>query len=517
MAGDVVGMGDEVAGLDGLLAKAQMGNCEAAGLLGVVGEVGLGIEIGVVANDLDGLLVCTNGTVSAKAEELALDGALGHGVEFLLDVEAQVGHIVFDAHCEVVLGLAAEHVVVDSLDHAGGEVLGTKAVAAAGDLDVVAPAGFLEGCAHIEVEGLAEGAGFLGAIENSNLLGGGRQGLEQMSCGERTVQVHAHEAHAFAVGVHVLNGFVNDFTGRTHADDHALCIRGAIVFEEVMTTAGDAGHLLHVGFHNGGNRSMEGIACFHVLEVDVGVLGSATDVRMIRAHGVGAEFLDLVPGDDLPDVLVVDHLDLLDFVGGTESVEEVEHGDAGLDGGEVSHQGEVHAFLHGTGAQHGEAGLTAGHDVLMVAEDGQGVACDCTGGNMEDTGKKFAGDLVHVRDHQKKTLGCSVGGSQGASGEHTVNGTGSTSFRLHFTHCNSLAHQVLGPVGCHLVNDLAHDGRGSDGIDCSSIGEGICNPGGCIVAIHGFHLGHVILLKRDREYTIFQDFIAKTRLVFAKN
>ena len=64
--------------LDRALAEAQVGDGDAARFLRVVGEVALGVHVGVVADDLDGVLVGADGAVRAEAPELAADGvALG--------------------------------------------------------------------------------------------------------------------------------------------------------------------------------------------------------------------------------------------------------------------------------------------------------------------------------------------------------------------------------------------------------------------------------------------------------
>ena len=47
------------------MAKAQVGLGNAAGLLGVILEVSLSVLIGVVTDDLDGVLVGVNGTIGA--------------------------------------------------------------------------------------------------------------------------------------------------------------------------------------------------------------------------------------------------------------------------------------------------------------------------------------------------------------------------------------------------------------------------------------------------------------------
>ena len=67
-------------------------------------------------------------------------------------------------------------------------------------------------------------------------------------------------------------------------------------------------------------------------------------------------------------------LDLLDLMAGTEAVEEMQERQAGLDGAQVRHGGDVLRFLDTAGSEHAETRLAAGHHVLVVAEDGQGMA-----------------------------------------------------------------------------------------------------------------------------------------------
>ena len=80
VAGDEVGLVDVVGALDGLVAEAQVADGHAAGLLGVILEVGLNVLVGMIADDLDGVLVRADGTVAAETPELALDGAFRRGV-----------------------------------------------------------------------------------------------------------------------------------------------------------------------------------------------------------------------------------------------------------------------------------------------------------------------------------------------------------------------------------------------------------------------------------------------------
>ncbi len=369
-----------------------------------------------------------------------------------------------------------------------------EAVAAADD-DGSGTAALLEGGAHVEVEGLAEGAGLFGAVEDGDGGAGGRDGAQQVLGGEGTEEVHLHEAEALAFFVEVLDGLFDDFAGGAHADDDAVGFGIAHVLEDVVGTAGDGGHFLHVGFDDFGHVVMELVGGLDALEVDVGVLGRAAQSRMVGIHAAFAELGDLVPGNQLADVFVVDDFDFLDFVGGAEAVEEVQDRHAGLEGGQVGDEGQIHAFLHGTGAQHGEAGLATGHDVLVVAEDGEGLGGQGAGGNMEDAGQELAGNLVHVRDHEQQALGGREGAGQGAGGEHAVDSASGAGLGLHLANGDSLAHEVFDALGSHFIDDFAHDRGRRDGVDSCGVGQRVGNPCGCVVAVHGFHLGHVYLLK----------------------
>ena len=77
MACHEIGLVDIVRRANGLVAEAQVADRHAAGLLRVILEVGLDIFVGMVADDLGGVLVGADRAVAAQAPELALDGAFG--------------------------------------------------------------------------------------------------------------------------------------------------------------------------------------------------------------------------------------------------------------------------------------------------------------------------------------------------------------------------------------------------------------------------------------------------------
>ncbi len=208
MAGDEVGIVNLVGGLDGALAKAQVGYGEAARLLGVIGEIGLHVQVGVVTDDLDGVLVGAHGAVRAQAVELAGDGALGRGVVLLAQVQGGVGHVIHDAHGEVVLGLGLFHVLIDGLDHGGGEFLAGQAIAPAVDGDVML-AGLNQRRAHVGVQRVAQGAGLLGAVHDREALDGFGERCQQPVRREGAVQADFQHAVFLAFLVQGRDGLVH--------------------------------------------------------------------------------------------------------------------------------------------------------------------------------------------------------------------------------------------------------------------------------------------------------------------
>ncbi len=121
VAGHEVSLVDVVGAADGLVAEAQVADGHAAGLLGVILEVRLDILVGVVADDLGGVLVGAHGAVAAQAPELALLGASSCGDGSGLDLrQRQEGDVIVDAQCEALLGLILLQLLEQSKDGGRG-------------------------------------------------------------------------------------------------------------------------------------------------------------------------------------------------------------------------------------------------------------------------------------------------------------------------------------------------------------------------------------------------------------
>ncbi len=293
------------------------------------------------------------------------------------------------------------------------------------------------------------------------------------------------------MSVHVVDDFLGDVADGAHGHDDAVGVGSAVVVEELVVGAELGIDLGHVLLDDGGDGVIVLVGGLAVLEEDIAVLVRAAHGGMLGAEGAVAESLNGVHIDHFLQIVVIPDLDLLDLVGGAETVEEVEERDAALNGGQMRHGAEVHDFLDVAFGQHGEAGLTAGHNVAVITEDVQGVAGDGTGGNVEHARQQLAGDLVHIGDHQQQALGCGVGGGQSTGVQGSMNGAGRTGLRLHLLHLDGRAEDVLAALGRPLVNIVGHRAGRGDGIDSGNFGKGVGYVGSGGIAVHGFEVSHV--------------------------
>ena len=225
------------------------------------------------------------------------------------------------------------------------------------------------------------------------------------------------------------------------------------------------------------------VASLAVGEECFGVLCRTACHGTLRRQGAVAETLDVGRVDELCHVFLLHDFNLVVFMRGTETVEEVYEGHAGLQCCQVGNGCQVHYFLYRSGAEHGKTRLTAGHHILVIAEDTKRMTGERTGRYVEYARKQFACNLIHIRNHEQQALRCGERGGQRTSLQRAVKCTGSAAFRLHFLNSYVLPPEVLATTGSPFIDVLRHGRRGRDGVDGGNFGEHIAHVSCCLVAV----------------------------------
>ena len=420
MAGDKVGRVDQIGTLDRGLAESQVGHGETAGFLGVIGEITLRIHVCMVADDLDGVLVSADGAVRTETEELAGDRSFRSGVDLFGDLQREMRHVVFDTDREVILRFALLEVLIYGVDHGRSEFLAAETVSSAVYLDV-SPAAFDQRVDEVLIKRFTERAGLFRSVKHRNAFAGrGNRGNKAIH-GERTVQTDFQQTVFLAARVQVIDRLFADIRAAAHDDDHVLSVGSADIIEQMIGTSGQFADFVHVFLYDFRNCVIVLVRGFSSLEVDIRVLSGTALMRMLRVQSSGTERLDRVTVEQFVHVLVIDRFDLLDFMGSTESVEEMKERYRSFDRGKMRDERKIHNFLYGRGSEHRKSGLTACHHVTVIAEDRKSMRGKRTSADMKYAGKQFARDLVHVGDHQKKSLRCGESRGKRAGFQRSVN------------------------------------------------------------------------------------------------
>ena len=394
--------------------------------------------------------------------------------------------IVFDADRETVLGRLLREVVKDGQNAGGVDVLGAKPVPTAHhNVDVAA--GLCQRRHHVEVERLAQRPGLLAAVEHGDAPDALWQRIHKAVDGKGTIQANLEQAHFFALVHQMVDDLLGRIAHRAHGDDDALGLRVAIVVEQAVVCACQLVDAAHGVLHHGGQRLVVGVGGFLGLEEDVGVLRRAAQGGVFGIQRAGAIVGNGLAVEHAVELLVAPHRHLLDLMGGAKPVEKVQEGDAALDGRQMGHGAQIHDLLRVGGCQQRKSRLTAGHHVLMVAEDREGVAGQGARRTVDDGGQQLAGHLIEVGHHQQKALRCGEGGGEGAGRQRAVHRACGAAFRLHLGDFDLLAKEVLATRGRPVVHQFGHNRRGGDGEDGCHFRKGVSHMGGCRVSIHGFH------------------------------
>ena len=267
-----------------------MGDGNTAGLLGVILEVSLSLHVSMVTDDLDGVLVSTDSTVSTKSPELASLGSLRSNVRIAGSLDGKVGNVIKDGKSEFLLGFITPEVFEYCQYVAGLYVLGTESVTSACD---EAPIEFCaaESSYDIEEKRFAESAGFLGSVKNSDLLHCLRKNVKEILGGPRSVKVNFHDTYLLALGCEPVNDFLCAFADGSHGYHYFSCIFCTVVIERLVVGSDLGIYFLHVLVYEVRSFSVYLVAGFSVLEECFRLLCRTHGMRMIRMKGIVLECL----------------------------------------------------------------------------------------------------------------------------------------------------------------------------------------------------------------------------------
>ena len=73
------------------------------------------------------------------------------------------------------------------------------------------------------------------------------------------------------------------------------------------------------------------------------------------------------------------------------------------------------------------------------------------GGYIDNARKQFSSDLIHIRDHQKQSLGCGKRCRQSTCGQGSVHSTSGAALGLHFHNLDRLSKDILSALSCPLI------------------------------------------------------------------
>ena len=304
--------------------------------------------------------------------------------------------------------------------------------------------------------------------------------------GEGTVEVDLHEADLAALRVEIGHNLLQAVGNAAHCNDNVLGVGCAVVVEEPVIPAGQGVDFCHVVLDDAGHGVIVGVHGLTALESSVGVLDSGAHDGALAVQRTLAEAVEGFLIHHLCQIVKVQHVNLLQLVGGAEAVEEVHKGHAGLDRGQVGNGSHVHALLHAGGGDLGKAGLTAGHHVGLVAEDGEEAGTDGSRRDVDDARKKLSGNAVERRNHQHQALRRSVARRERAALQTAVHGAAGAGLTLHFHQLDGVTEHVLHAVGGPDVYMLRHRAGRRDGINRCDLRKRITRVRGGLIAVHCF-------------------------------
>ncbi len=186
---------------------------------------------------------------------------------------------------------------------------------------------------------------------------------------ERTVETDLQKTGLAALLVDVLSCPFHGVSTATHDNNNVSRFRIADIVKEVVLATGDLCNLVHVLLHHLGDSVVVGVDGLAALEVYVFVLRCNLEHWFLRSLCAFAEATYVLFIHQRSDLVVGNLLDLLQFVGSSETIKETQEGNLCFKGCKVSNQRHVHGFLYTGCTSHCVSGIAAGHYIGVIAKN----------------------------------------------------------------------------------------------------------------------------------------------------
>ena len=188
--------------------------------------------------------------------------------------------------------------------------------------------------------------GLLCTVKNFDPLDGCRYCLDKLFSTERSVETNLYDTDLLTLCCKIINGLFDSIIYGAHSDDDGLCIRGTIIVEELVVCSCLRIDLVHILLNYSGKVIVCAVAGLSCLEEDVGVLSRAHLTGMIGIQCICLEGLDRILVDKISKILIRPYFYLLNLVGSTETVKEIDEGKSALNSCAVCNGSEVHNLLN---------------------------------------------------------------------------------------------------------------------------------------------------------------------------
>ena len=259
-----------------------------------------------------------------------------------------------------------------------------------------------------------------------------------------------------AARVQDVNRLPDGFGTGSHQHEHPLGIVRTEILEQPVGPTRQGSETLHRRLDRRGDCRVERVHGFAALEIHVRVLRHAANHRPIRIERTAAMGEHQLVVQHRVQHVIREQVDLGDFMGRPEAIEEVDEWNPCGQRGALRDQREVVRLLDGTGAEHRPAGHPGSHDIGVIAEDRERLRRQGPCRHVEHGRRQLPGDLEHVRDHQQQALGGGERGGQRARLQRAVNRPGGAALALHLEDERHRPPNVRLALGGPLIRQLAH-------------------------------------------------------------